>query len=137
MIKAGQFSLVNPDIRVKLPLDNVKGRRRISAKIVDPFHTPHAAGKLIAELDQSGYRLATLAELLAFAAQRPEQVDEASIIAMGSRWYCYIMGDDSFAAIRRRKNKLQLVSCLKQWSMNQEYRWLVIKKPKPRTKPKV
>jgi hypothetical protein len=127
MISVCQFDWVNPDIEKHSSVKQ-SGKASLKVKIVNPFNQHLVFEKFVAQLDQGGYRQATVPELLAFARQYPEIRREFSIVALGTTWYCHTVGDDVYPALDGTKGQRGLANCQSVWSMNPNYRWLVVKK---------
>ncbi|MDO8515714.1 MAG: hypothetical protein Q7S28_00490 [bacterium] len=86
MIKDGRYDYVNPDITEKHFPEKRRGMEDIEIKL---FHLNRVVNsdEATREIEKDGiWRRATLPELLALGASRPELQREFSIVAPGSVW---------------------------------------------------
>lgn len=88
MIKAGKYNGVNSDITEKnfpLPTELIGQKTSVSGKLFH-FGKDISSEDVIFEMDKSGYRPATLPELLALGEAHPDLQRQFPIIALGSVW---------------------------------------------------
>ncbi len=88
MINTGKYGWTNDDITEKhFPLPTELNGKKVSvaAKLFH-FNRSINSQDAIKEMDKTGYRPATLAELLALGEKEPELQKEFPIVALGSIW---------------------------------------------------
>jgi hypothetical protein len=85
MVKAGNYYRSDPYITSKHFPSSEKGLRQVETRIVQ-FNRYVVAKEVLQELDNNGFRPATLPELLALGEQYPG-LQEFPIVALGSIWY--------------------------------------------------
>jgi hypothetical protein len=121
MIKAGRYDRVNSDITEKhFPV--TPGDTDVVIELVH-LNRDIFARDAFAELDRSGFRPATLPELLAFGAKYPEKQREFPIVALGSVWWCCI-GDRYVPYVCERNLNLNWFD--RWWSAR--CRWAAVRK---------
>lgn len=84
-IKAGNYDWVNNDIISKNFPSQEKGPSEVNIELIH-FNKEMTTGQVLAELEKTGYRPATLKELLALGEKHPDPQREFPIIAPGSVW---------------------------------------------------
>jgi hypothetical protein len=85
MVASGKYDSTNTDITAKnFPVDG-KGTSAVNIELVH-FNRTMESDEVRQKLAKQGLRLATLPELLAFAATYPEKQRELTVVALGSVW---------------------------------------------------
>lgn len=85
MIKAGKYDWVNQDITAEhFPIKG-EGESKLNLEFFH-FNRIMESDEVFAEMDEAGYRPATIEELLALGAQYPEEQRKYFIVALGSVW---------------------------------------------------
>ncbi len=85
MIEKGKYDWVNSNIIQKNFPIRGEGKEEVRIKLFH-FDCVISSRDAIAEMDRQGFRPATLPELLALGAVKPELQKEFFIVAFGSRW---------------------------------------------------
>jgi hypothetical protein len=91
MIKAGAYDFVNPDITSeRFPIKGI-GKVKLNPELIH-YGKFMSSDDIIKDMNQRGFRPATLPELLAYGEKYPDKQREFPIIALGSVWRSWYGG---------------------------------------------
>jgi len=125
MIAAGRYDWKNGDINAKhFPLTGT-GRVEVTLELIH-LNRVINTNDALKEIDQRGYRPATIAELLALGASQPELQRQFPIIALGSVWR-HPLGDRVVAYLHKSVSKRRLNLCWISDVWGEVCRFLVVR----------